>query len=63
MLQKLINKVLEYYSIGGALEYAREYDPILAIYGQYLVSLVAMEVGYLPTRLYHGYYYRHHSFC
>jgi hypothetical protein len=47
MSKKLINEVLKDYSIRGALKYTGEHNSILVICGQYLVPLVAMEVGYL----------------
>jgi hypothetical protein len=47
MSKKLINEIFEYYSIHRALEYSREHDSILIIYGQYLIPLIAIEVSYL----------------
>lgn len=47
MPKKLINKVLEDCSIRRALKYTRQQDSIFAVYRQYLVPLVTIEVGYL----------------
>lgn len=47
MLNKLSYEALKYAGVCRAAEDTREDDPILGIHGQYLISLVAMELCYL----------------